>query len=214
MANCTGSMEFWVSEGAAPATWTYAYDVDGELRRAQMTDPSGVVTLTLVYAYDTQGELVQTHLTSGNDTLRGQTTRVSLHASGDVLFEQDDGDDGIVDSRTTDWRVDGVSFGSATDSDADGKPDSWTEVWNDHIAFQNPAVEEYIGVDGDSVQRFGYDSLGRLVETTLTSEGEARSSRTVWRGYDTLGRILWKDSDNDGDGEADSHAIWHWWCPA
>lgn len=211
MADCTGAMAFWQNEATAPTSWAYQYDGDGHLRWAEMKDGTGFTNLTMLFAYDADGELAETRFNPRADGSGGRAIRLSRTPWGDLLSEQDDRDDGIVEARTWDWHVDQTRIGSAQDIDGDGRADSWSEVWNDDSAFRNATFEEFVTASRDAVARFTYDSLGRLIETR-TDDGELE--RTVWRGYDEAGRILWKNADNDGDGTADTQAIWNWWCPA
>ena len=158
-------------EGTSGA-WTprpparYGYDPLGRLVR--ITDPMGAIT---TLEYDLLGRrtrLDDPHIGTWRSAYdrasrlveeidpQGRTTRMSYDASGRLLEKA------LADGRRFQWRYD--EGGAA--ADALGR---LTSV-----------------ADPTGTQRFAYDPLGRLVETTRTLFGSTFTASTTW---DAMGRI-------------------------
>ncbi len=214
MANCTARMEFRTDPaGPAVSEWDYRYDDDGDLRWAQMQDPSGHVNMRLAFEYRSPGELSQVLTNPGKDGRGGAETDYIWQDGDPVLAWSESAERAGALSVTRTWWAEGARVESATDSNCDGRADSFETFWTDASPFG--LERELDGLDADSAyqERFSYDELGRLVRSELSRDGTGSVDRTVWRGYDDAGRILLKSADNDGDGVADTEASWAWWCP-
>ncbi len=211
LADCQSTMEFWAEGAAAPSTWTYRFDENGDLRWAQLSDKTGFVNMTIAFEYDALGALAGS-ITNPRADGSGSRTRVAWRPNGDFQLLVDGNADGKVDSRSYTTQVDGRSIATADDEGDDGRMDGWVTNWEEGV-FQARVLEEHTMPDGDSVERSSFDSLGRLVQTDAWTDDRSLPNATSWRGYDALGRALWKESDNDGDGVPETRASWTWRCP-
>lgn len=212
LADCETTMDFWAEGASEPSSWSYRFDENGDLRWAELRDKTGFLNISIVFAYDALGGLASSTSNPRPGGRFGSRSVVQWTPNGDSQLAYDSDGDGRADSRSYITRVDGRSVSEAADEDGDGALDAWTTRWAVGV-FEAPVLEEHTFDDGDTEERAAFDSLGRLTRTETWHPGALLPTATSWRGYDAKGRAAWKDSDNDGDGIAETRAVWHWRCP-
>lgn len=212
LANCETTMDFWAEGAVEPSSWSYRFDENGDLRWAVLRDKTGFVNTSVAFEYDALGDLSATTMNPRPGGRYGSRTVVRWTPNRDSQLLVDSDGDGRPNARTHITRVDGQPVSQAADEDGDGRPDSWISTWTSG-AFDTPVLQERIYAEGESTERSTFDSLGRLTVSETWDPDEVMPSGTTWRGYDAKGRAAWKENDNDGDGVAETYALWDWRCP-
>lgn len=162
-----------------PVTWSYAYAPDNSVQSIGAFDPGGSLIFRYEYSHDDSGYSERYTHPAGHGWDASYSIETRYNELGDiVVFEEDGGDDGIVDTR-----------GRYTYA-AEG----YSEVY-----------EKY-GVSGETVVRVftQYDPDGRLVklerDEPVNGVADGVIDYRIQNEYDSAGRKVLQKTDRDGDG--------------